>query len=116
MKYIKAFENTNLQIGDYVICDESGTGTSDEIIDFLKNNIGQFIRFREDNDSYFSPECIYLVQYKDVPDDIIEEDFDHGGLYWKDENSRLMKRSEIKYWSKNKEDINQFILNNKFNI
>ena len=117
MKYIKTFEESNnedLHVGDYVICDESNTGASDEIIKFLKSNMGQFIRFRNDNDNKDVPkEYIYLVKYENIPSELNDEDeFNHSY----DVHSRLMKRKEIVYWSKDKNDILLKLQVNKFNI
>ncbi len=116
MKYIKAYEEVNpdnLKVGDYVICDESNTGASNEIIKFLKSNMGQFIRFREDKDNNDVPaEYMYLVKYEYIPSEIEDDEFDHAY----DGHSRLMKRNEIKYWAKDKNDILPRLQVNKFNL
>jgi hypothetical protein len=115
MKYIKEYESVNtkkLNVGDYVICDESGTGSTDDVIDFLKTNIGQYIRYRNSkDDNNVSCKYTYLIQYKNIPLEIEKGEFDHGGI-----NTRLMKKEEIKYWSKNKKDLEQLILVNKYNL
>lgn len=122
MKYIKTYkslyESVNekeLQIGDYVICSENDPGSVEEIQNFINNNIGKFIRYRIDTDTRVSLQFDHMIQYEYVPPEIIEEDFDFGENS-NEYNTRLMKKSEIKYWSENKEDLEQLLLNNKFNI
>jgi len=44
MKYIKKFENINTpEVGDYVLCQEDGTGVP-ELENFLKYNIGKIVK------------------------------------------------------------------------
>jgi len=106
MKYIKNYESTEkmLEIGDYVICEESNIGSDDDTMKFLSENIGQYVDY-SDNDQY-----PYVIQYEDCPSDL------NGFNYTTRENARLMERKEIKYFSKNKEDLLPIIDVNKYNI
>ena len=93
----KIFEEINqgeLEIGDYVICEES---INDNLKDFISNNIGSFSGFSEKGHPY-----IYIIKYENVPDFLLERD-------WFNNNCRRMCRREIKYWSKNIEDLESIL-------
>jgi predicted nucleotide-binding protein (sugar kinase/HSP70/actin superfamily) len=94
------------QIGDYVLCDE----VDSEIIrvDFIRNNIGKIVY---DN---FSKVYKYLVQYENVPELLDSWFSDGNNINLK--NCRRMSISEIKNYSKNKEDLEVLIQANKYNL
>jgi hypothetical protein len=73
---------------------------------FESNNIGQYVNF--DINTNFN----YIIQYENVPEEI-SHFFRHGGELV---NCRSMERSEIKYWSENKKDLEHYIIVNKYNI
>ena len=113
MKYIKTYENVNskYEIGDYVICKEKVC--SKELKKFLANNIGQIV------DINYTEEHPYVIKYEDIPeilsgrfDEVVKKD-DPDYTY---KDRRVMKYQEIIYHSKNKKDLEPFILSNKFNI
>ena len=102
MKFIKNFENTNINIpkvGDYVICQEKKYDKSD-ISDFLKNNIGQIICSFENSE-------LFSIKYSNIPDDL---------KFFFKKNCRGMFINEIKYYSKNKKDLEIYITANKYNL
>ena len=117
MKYIKTYEDlaNNPEIGDYVICDEKGN--DEEISDFEKNNIGRVVDYRtvyNTNPTFDSISTFFniFVQYKNVPNEIYD-DFDY---HKRIANCRIFSKKEIKYCSKNKEDLEIILQANKFNI
>ena len=80
------------QINDFVIIEYKN-----EII----YNIGKITIFVK-NSSFQ-----YFVEF--------DEDFNYYE-YGLDDSSLAIAREEIKYWSKNREELEQILLNNKFNI
>ena len=64
MKYLKKFEDeiaAPFFVGDYVICVIDDYSTYPELIDFLKNNVGQITSLRDDS---------ALVKYLNAPENI----------------------------------------------
>jgi len=104
MKHIKEFENLNnneLGINDYVICKETGS-----LNEFLSLNIGQVIQV----DKY--DRTLYVIEYKNVP-----EFLSYRFLCpIKDKFLRNMYKYEIKYWSKDREDLEAIIEAKKYNL
>jgi hypothetical protein len=105
MKYIKQFDNLSpdsnitknsikVEIGDYVICSEY----DNDINFFIENNIGEVIDL---NCGY-----PYIVKYNNAPEGLKNKNFHRRGMY----------KDEIKYVSKNKEDLESILLAKKFNI
>ena len=120
MKYIKQYEDVNrkYKIGDYVICDEmeGNNGVTKELKKFLANNIGQI------TDNTYGDTCLYVVRYENIPNmlrerfnEIIKKDID-GVVVDEYDDRRVMIDDEIIYSSKNKKDLEPFIILNKFNI
>lgn len=110
MKYIKKYENNRfveqLAIGDYVYCIEKTLSLCDleeEVRLFIKNNIGQYIGYKDD--SSFAK---YKVKYENVPKKFYDYFFD-GGV-------RLFLRSEIEMFNKDKETLETIINSNKYNL
>jgi len=116
MKYIKEYykhsENNidNLELYDYVISDVKLS--DDKMTYYLQNNIGQLVKITEDD-------FLYNVRY-------IAPDFDLSSypLSWFTTvvidkinyiNMPLEPR-EIKYWSKDKSDLELVLNINKYNL
>lgn len=128
MKHILKFNEQNIQIeniqvGDYVLCDELGNIDSDEYInEFITQNVGKCVHIctlKLDN------EYDYVVHY-DYAEPEIEINF--NSLYaWtrlkpdrKILNCRAMKKDEIKFFSPNKKEVENFrdvyLSANKYNL
>jgi len=107
MKYIKKFEMNDdvLKIGDYVICSYYNNDIGFEF--FLSNNIGKLIEIKNDFNNYREP---YVVEFESV--DINAKRYTTTIKA----NTITFKRSEIQYWSNNKEDLELYIQSNKFNL
>jgi len=101
MKYIKTFENYNIgipEVGDWVICEQSSVFA--DITEFISNNIGRIIDFESK-----SKIEQYVVKY-----------YNAKMIPFNDGFTRNIRIKEIKYWSNNKEDLEPYILANKYNI
>ena len=89
----KIFESINELpiVGDYVIVDSKAAFGSEKLIKFYENNIGQIIDKNSNN--------WYDVKYDDkqLPLQIIEI-------------------SGLKYWSHNKKELEDILINKKYNI
>jgi len=114
MKYIKEFENLNYKepnVGDYVICQEKNENK--DFISFIENNIGQIIKIKQ---YYTNEKLYYYIRYTGIPDNIKYHFYEgiHIDLY--ENNIRGMFLSEIKYWSKDKEDLETILSTNKYNL
>ena len=99
---IKIFESINEkspEVGDWVICEEFEPML--EIGIFTSNNIGKFIKY-DGNEAY-----PYIIKFDNIPKEL-ETFFSN--------NERNMLNEEIKYWSKNIEDIQLILKTNKFNV
>jgi len=96
MKYIKTFENsTNLpKIGDYVIVNPIYFGMW--AINIVRSSIGQIVNIEFVNE--YSKELKYTVAY---------------GLEYK---GILVYQQEIIAFSKNKEELEPYIIANKYNL
>jgi hypothetical protein len=111
MKYLKTYEKHQVkteydsikpQIGDYVICQEIFSRGLDEkhIINFLKSNIGQYVKKQNTNNSY-------IVKYNKIPPEL-KIRFIKG--------LRAFNESEIIHFSPNKEDLELILKTNKYNL
>jgi len=89
------------EIGDLVVCNESESYSDSEIITFTSNNIGEYIRY---DTEFMQP---YVIHYEEIPKNL-EKYFSH--------NERNMSLDEIKYISKNKDELEYIIQSNKFNL
>jgi len=105
MKYIKKFESVDApQIGDYVVCQDGLSPSSDNdnlLNDFMSNNIGVIVMY-DPKSSYG-----YEIEYNNIPDNAME--------YFSN-NYILVSKSEIKFWSKNKEDVEAYLSGKKYNL
>ena len=109
MKYIKRFENieNTPKIGDYVICQDIIARY--EVKDFISNNIGQIIYIVIDTGSF-------SVQYENVPKEF--KSFFYSTEYKMKYYSGLRKMmpEEIIKFSKNKEEIEDYLITKKYNL
>ena len=115
MKHIKIYEEINKkkpEIGDFVICEEDEKMCDDITVkSFLSENIGRIVRYRDISD-IFNSEFTYVVKYKNVPEN--KKDF-----FVASPNigyCRSMSETEIKFWSKNKKEVEAYLAGNKYNI
>lgn len=121
MKYIKKFETINddkPQIDDYVICDVSEEYSSTdklffttiEAIEFISKNIGYIWKIPNQNK--------YLVKYFNIPENLQKFIFHYSdyskGL--KEGNSIRVDIENIKFWSKNKEELIPLLKANNYNL
>lgn len=120
MKYIKTYETIiepefgdEPEVGDYVICEEVLGNNFSDLMNYLSTHIGKFIRYAEANDLTDRYEYPYLIEYKNVYKKIAEN-FRNGGR--KGETCRAMNLSEIKHWSKNKEELESILVAKKYNL
>lgn len=112
----KMFESVNdgePEVGDYVIC-HSHMSFFTEVNDFTKTNIGKLIKIDSQSDKYEGGdniEIIYIVRYEKVPRTLDLLFFkEYGG------DSIIMYKDDIKYWSKNKKELEKVIESEKYNI
>jgi hypothetical protein len=112
MKYIKQYENnTEPQIGDYVICKDDDDDFI-EINDFLSSNIGRIIEPTDsETGSWNSDKKIFIWVKFTEPYENYDEDADviTDGV-------RPFYKNEIIAFSPNKEDLKHIISANKYNL
>ena len=100
-KLFETISKDEPEIGDWVVCNESELYSYYDVINFTSNNIGKYIRYDTD---FMGP---YVIYYEEIPK-TLEKYFSH--------NERNMSLDEIKYISKNKEELEYIIQTNKFNL
>ena len=111
MKYIKTFENLNLnnqpKVGDYVYVNTYYA--DDVIINFLNNNIGKIIR-RIDRG--------FVVKYDNAPDEfnIESENHDNNLDYCFSNNNWNVDYDEIIAFAPTKKELELKIQSNKYNL
>jgi len=117
IKNFKIFENINQgepEVGDYIIVYE-------QFEDELNSNIGELIKiFSKNTDDYKNSD--YDVRY-DYPyivkfDNLSKKLQSDKGLWNTDfpSHTRIYSRKEIKYWSKDKEDLQKILDAQKFGL
>jgi len=114
MKYIKKFESVGVpQIGDYVACDEKLFDNNNKedinIYNFISNTIG-CITDIEKGGSYYDSfgnkvNIIYIVKYDKYPKGL--------SSYF---DNLFFSEYEVKFWSKNKEDVEVYLSGKKYNL
>jgi len=99
MKYIKNFENSNIEpeVGDYVIAHYIYTNSSNKTNNFMLNNVGRIVSI--DNGKYI------IVYKQDIP-------FKHI----KYARRISLTRDNIDYFSKNEENLEIIVQTNKYNL
>ena len=114
MKHIKKFESLDEpQVGDYVACEESWMFAVSE---FISNNVGIF-KFKYDFDNseyavkYDFDNSEYVIEYDNIPEEFLDY-FDH----LESGDCRDMTRDEIKFWSKDKSEVEDYIEAKKYNL
>ena len=96
MKYLKTYESSiSYSVGDYVIIQ------TENIPDFIENNIGQIIKIANYNE--------ISVKYENIP-------IKYKSYYFTDNNERRFVNSQILHCSKNKEDLEHILTANKYNL
>lgn len=111
MKYLKTYENImKPKVGDFVIINRYDYfDFPEKFTNFLNKSIGYI--FKQPSENY------YLVKYFNIPDEIKEffvySDYSEG---IKKGNSILSNRNEIKYWSKNEENLEKYLITDKYNL
>ena len=115
MKYLKTFESENqLKSGYYVACEDNYDYSSEkyynsERITFLKNfisnNVGQFTRRNYNNDV---GEWTYMIKYDYIPKEL-QQHFTKSG-------NRYFREYQILFYSKNKEDVEEYLASKKYNL
>ena len=102
------FKSVNIgepEIGDYVICEEIGI---DQVSNFINNNIGKIVSSRSPSvtliNFYLKEELVFIVEYNLKNCEFYIQDFKFDG-----EPGRRMAKKEIKYWSKNKEELEEIL-------
>ena len=111
MKHIKEFEKIQEDpiIGDFVICVEDQPG---KINDFISSNAGCLYDItNEIGDAYK-----YIISYTNIPIHLINECGTIPENNGKIIRIRRMSRREIKDFSRNKKELEQRVLNSKFNL
>jgi putative ribosome biogenesis GTPase RsgA len=102
MKYLKTYENTikdEPQVGDYVIIKPQFS--NEKYVNYINNNIGRITKISKNN--------IATIFYENVPNEI---------LIWFELGAKniQVKTSNIIYHSKNKKNLEPFLIINKYNI
>lgn len=105
------FKEIPPSIGYYVIIEKDNDDDFDDnnYINYINTSIGYIWK---------SPgESTHIVKYNNIPDNIKQyfqySDYSDG---LKIGNSVITNNDEIKYWSKDKEDLIPFIQSNKYNL
>ena len=113
MKYLKTFENVNEpQIGDYVAVEEefyASSDATDQLFDFTSTHIGKIVTYKP---NHFKGENVFCVKYENVPEKL-QYAFEDVNLQKMCRNMLLV---EIKFWSKNKEDVEEYLASKKYNL
>jgi len=106
--YIKTFEKINIgspKKGDWVICNEESN-----LKNFLNNNIGFCYGYKE-RDEYK-----YRVGYPDNIPRNFENKFNRTLYNGENLMARIFSKSEILYWSKDKNELEAILASNKYNL
>ena len=110
MKYIKKFENINTpEIGDYIICDVDQSRFQD-LYEFLKSHIGKVIAIFVSNEPYH---VRFDVNREDLEASISNY---HKRIYKGKKLTISFHPNEVKYFSKNKKDLELKINSDKYNL
>jgi hypothetical protein len=114
MKYIKLFEDINQdepQIGDYVIAELKHNEYPALIRSFINNNIGMYIH----NDR--SDVLPILVKYVNIPENVDDDEYCFNDYNKNTQTGTwYFNKEQLKYWSKNKEDLEIMISQMKYNL
>ena len=107
--------NNNLQIGDYVICESAESSSDGSINNFLKSNIGKYVRYITKGKDYVEP-YKYAIEYDNVPNEL----YNYSDIFsYESDIPNIcirVSRDEILFNSKNKEDLETIIQSKKYNL
>jgi hypothetical protein len=113
MKYIKTYEiishfskinKNDLEVGDYVVL-KMWDHPNDKLVNFVNNNVGQITDITSLNINV-------KIEYENVPDTIRQ----HFSICKNNKFMRPFHTNEIKYYSKNKKELELSIAANKYNL
>ena len=104
-KIYEAINQGKPEVGDYVICDD--ILAEGPVKNFILNNIGKYITYNKN--THYS----YIIEYDNIPNDIIQK-FKKNAFHG--DNCKRMGIDEIKYWSKDKEELEEILAENKYNL
>jgi len=91
--------------GDYVICN-SVSSSETSLNDFICYNVGIILDIRTKEIVKYP----YMIKYEDLPEYLVNYSKNY------DYNTIPFKEDEILYWSKNKEELENILFTNKFNL
>jgi hypothetical protein len=99
----RIFENNEdkPKVGDYVLCDISKYSNDKELINFIKDNVGEIISYDK--------VTFYLVKYYNIPKELDDWYFGIGGV-------RHFTEEDILLYASTKEELETKIKANKFNL
>jgi len=106
-KFNESLNDGEIEIGDYVICDDSLLNSNNnfkKINDFISSSIGKYVEYEIN----ISEKCPYTIKYYNIPQELNDYFYIEGRI--------RMKFSDIKYWSKDKKELEIILNSNKFNI
>ena len=119
MKYLKLYKENienEPKIGDYVICEDSSLSLDNITIDFISNNIGKIIGIDE-----FGQYYIVKYDYNTIPN-LSKNWFGsisktgYPPTYSKEEDSRVMYLSEIIKFSKDRTELEEYLMAIKYGL
>lgn len=96
---------------DWVLCDRDPGRP--EINDYIKNNMGVIMNI---DANFYKKEKYYIVKFYDIPKNIIDFFYFVGITKGKWEGCIDVRVKDIIYWSKDKEDVEERINANKYNL
>lgn len=113
-KYIKTYENilkNQAKINDYVIIDSIF-----KTIKYFENSIGRITSIENDLD-FEGDSDIIEIKYENIPDDVIDRaKFFFDFIIFNNTSYIIVSRDQIRYWSKNKEELEAKLMANKYNL
>jgi len=93
------------EVGDYVIL---YIRLKDNFYDFIGTHIGKLVSTHDWNNM----QLIYEFEYENIPDELLNNFYTVNGIT----NRVDFARGAIKYWSKDKEELEMILSANKYNI
>lgn len=106
---IKRFEEHVPEVGDYVICEEIFTSKDfNELCGFISNNIGQIKEIIRKNKNFL----IYIILYEKIPNNLKSSTY----FYGKNNNLRQMKRNEIIKFSKDRNELEEYLIAKRYGL
>lgn len=122
MKYLKTFETEKtykakerLTVGKYVICKDNVLKKGDDGYDFIKNNIGKLEKIEFFDENGVPNDNQYCIRYENIPNEILYHFSEYYDRLSKT-GCRWFNKSEIKYFSSNKKDLEIILAKDKYNL